>query len=126
MKKYRLHGRGRKECPVYSHSYDPANDKRTAKVFRPYSDRQVSAVHELNRNMQEANMERARRDAKIAILTQALATIARRSPESQHWAKTMLKLSDDAWLNVKPEDLVRAHVNMEWKGEDVPLYKDEK
>lgn len=83
-------------------------------------------IADLNNRIQELEMDRARRDAKIAILTQALATVARRSPAAQHWAKTMLKLSDDCWAKVKPEDLTTAHVSMEWKGEDVPLYKDEK
>jgi len=83
-------------------------------------------IADLNHRIKELEMDRARRDAKIAILTQALATVAKRSAASQHWAKTMLKLSDECWAKVKPEDLTTAHVNMEWKGEDLPLYKDEK
>lgn len=50
MSKFQLHGRNRRECcPVYSLRYDPVNDRATPKVFRPFSERQVSAVNELNR-----------------------------------------------------------------------------
>lgn len=49
MGKFNLHGAGRKDCPVYSQRYNPAEDIATQMVFRPHSERQVSAVHELNR-----------------------------------------------------------------------------
>jgi hypothetical protein len=57
----------------------------------------------------ESDMERGRRDAKIAVLTQVLAKLARDGQRT--YAKAMLKKSDEAWVNVKPEDLVVAQVN---------------
>ena len=66
MSKYRLHGRGRKECPVYSHRYNPADDRETPKVFRPHSERQVSAVHELNRL--QAKLETAEKENKRVMM----------------------------------------------------------
>ena len=76
MSRYGLHGRGRKQCPVYSHRYDPANDRETPKVFRPRSDRQVSAVHELNRL--QAKLEAA--EALIKKIGALLVSLKRRRP----------------------------------------------
>ena len=57
----------------------------------------------------DAAMDRGRSDAKIAVLTSVLAKLAREG--QQEYAQKMLKKSDKAWMDVKPEHLVVAHVN---------------
>ena len=69
----------------------------------------MAQLAELRKSVAKADMECGRRDAKIAVLTSVLAKLAREG--QAQYAQEMLKKSDLAWLNVKPEDLVRARVS---------------
>jgi len=65
-------------------------------------------IQDLQAQLEELLLDRGRRDAKIAVLTSVLAKLARDG--QQEYAQKMLKKSDEAWMNVKQEDLVVAHV----------------
>jgi predicted RNase H-like nuclease (RuvC/YqgF family) len=58
-------------------------------------------------------LERAQRDARIAVLMQRLATLSRLIPDTIEGNKDAIKKADLAALNVKPTDLVVARVNDE-------------
>ena len=53
----------------------------------------------------EKDMRIARLQARVSVLTQAMASIARRSPEDQHWVQNWIKAADEAARNVEPDDL---------------------
>lgn len=55
-------------------------------------------------------LDKARWEASHSVLVQALASMAKRHPDWQQWAQNRLKAADDAFMAVKAEDLVRAHV----------------
>jgi len=61
------------------------------------------------KSIKELELDRGRRDAKIAVLTGVLAKLARDG--QREYAQKMLKKADEAWVAVKPEDLVRATVS---------------